>query len=341
MLQPLLCAAPITMTHKNFYDLILAIKHGDAEDVGKLLRRGANPNILGRALRQGEGRVSALAIAMERADTAMVEHLLRHGANPHDIDHVYSAPTPIGATTSALHFLCGVQMHASNWCAIAERLLDYGVRIEARNRAGLTALQLCTESGQDACRSFLVSTGADVLATNSAAAGPGPTMPATPLHGLAQSGQWKNGLLALVKRGADINAFDPDLNSPLDLAVARAVRAVESGSQAAANARVAICAWIAAGAHPSAVLIASYPENTWIGDALRMYRIDAAVACGDQRIVWHVLETAHDKQDANCQAAGARLDMRADDPDMAEALDLWLASGYGDDTPAPIPPDGS
>jgi hypothetical protein len=329
---------PINIMPKNYYDLISAIKHGDAADVGKLLRKGANPNVLGRALCPGEGRVSALAIAMERADPAMVEQLLQHGANPHDIDHLHSAPAAIGATTSALHFLCGVQMHASHWWMIADRLLAYGVRIDARNRGGFTALQLCAECGSDESRSFLVSAGADRLAISVQGAVPGAPLPATPLHRLAHSGQWKSGLLKLLGRGVDINAIDPDLNSPLDLVVARALRAMASGSQEATTAHLAICGWIAAGAKPSAALIASHPEITLIGDALRMYRIDAAVACGDQRIVWHVLESAHDKDDANCQAAGARLDMGTGDRGMAEALDLWLASGYGEDSPVSIPP---
>jgi hypothetical protein len=323
---------------KNYYDLISAIKHGDAADVGKLLRKGANPNVLGRALRPGEGRVSALAIAMERADPAMVEQLLQHGANPHDIDHLYSAPAAVGATTSALHFLCGLPMEGANWCAIAERLLAHGVRIDVRNRGGFTALQLCTDSGLYEGRSFLASAGADMLAGSAQDAVPRAPMPATPLHGLAQSGQWKNGLLKMLQRGADINAFDPDSNSPLDLVVARAMRTMAAGAHDARTAHLAVCGWIAAGAKPSATLIASHPEGTPIGDALRMYRIDAAVACGDQRLVWHVLETAHDKDDANCQAAGARLGMGTGDPGMAEALDLWLASGYGEDSHASIPP---
>lgn len=320
-----------TMTQKNFYDLISAIKHGQATDVGELLRKGANPNVLGRALRQGEGRVSALAIAIERADAPMVELLLDHGANLHDIDHVYSAPAPIGATTSALHFLCGVGMPGADWCAIAETLLAHGVAIDARNRAGLTALQLCTEDGLDEGRSLLVASGADMPAAVSLAATPAMPPPATPLHGLAQSGRWRKGLLKLIQGGADINTLDPDLNSPLDLAVARAERALKHGLQQAASAHQAIHGWIAAGAKPSAALLASHPEATAIGDALRMYRIDAAVACGEQRLVWHVLEAAHDKDDANCQAAGARLDLRAGNPGMAEVLDLWLASGFGDD----------
>jgi hypothetical protein len=329
----------INMTDKNFYDLISAIKHGSAADVGRLLRKGVNPNVLGRSLRQGEGRISALAIAIERADAAMVEQLLQHGANPQDIDYLYSAPAPIGATTSALHFLCGVLMDVSNWCAIAERLLAHGVRMDARNRAGFTALQLCTESGPDESRSFLVDMGADVLLASSNASAPGLPAPASPLHGFAQSGEWKNGLLKLVKRGADIDALDAHMNSPLDLVVARALGASESGSHGAANAHLAIHCWIAAGAKPSTALLASHPEDTLIGESLRMYRIDAAVACGDQRFVWHVLETMHDKEDANCQAAGARLDMRTEDPDVAEALDLWLASGFGDEAAAPIPHD--
>ena len=86
-------------------------------------------------------------------------------------------------------------------------------------------------------------------------------------------------------------------------------------------------------------MLASYPLDTAIGDALRLFRIDAAVACGDQRFVWHVLEADHDKHDADCQAAGARLDLGADNPDMAEVLDLWLASGFGDDALASIPLD--
>ncbi len=318
----------------NFYDLIFTIKHGQATDLAELLNKGANPNVLGRALRQDEGRISALAIAIERADAAMVDVLLQHGANLHDIDHVYSAPAPVGATTSALHFLCGVPMHADNWCAIAASLLAHGVRIDARNRLGLTALQLCTENDLEECRSFLVASGADVLLASTVNAVHGMPEPTTALHRLAYGGQWKNGLLKLVQRGADIDALDPYLNSPLDLVVARAVQALGNGSQHGATALRALHAWIAAGAKPSVALLASHAENNAIGDALRMYRIDAAVACGDQNFVWHVLETTHDKSDADCQAAGARLDLRADDPGMAEVLDLWLASGFGDAAPA-------
>ena len=74
------------MTHKTFYDLISAIKIGRSKDVGELLKKRANPNILGRALCEGEGCISALAIAIERGDAAMVELLLKYGANLHDID---------------------------------------------------------------------------------------------------------------------------------------------------------------------------------------------------------------------------------------------------------------
>lgn len=327
------------MTPRHYYDLISAIKQGQAADVDELLRKGANANVLGLALRPGEGRISALAIAIERADVAMVDLLLAHGANLHDIDHVYSAPAPIGATTSALHFLCGVQMQAFDWCAIAATLLSHGVHIDAHTRAGLTALELCTDNGLEECRNFLVASGADALAGNPQATEPGMPAPATPLHRLACSGQWKNGLLKLLKGGADIDTLDPDGNSPLDLAVAYAVRMRAERSQRIASAHLAIHGWISAGARPSTTLLDAHPEHTTIGDALRMYRIDAAVACGDQGFVWHVLENTHDKQDADCQAAGARLDLGTDHPDVAETLDLWLASGFGDDVSAPAPLD--
>jgi ankyrin repeat protein len=151
-----------TMPTNAFYDLVSAVKTGHAADVHALLKKGAQPNVLGYSMRRGEGRISALAIAIERTDTAIIHLLLAHGANVHDIDHVYSAPAPIGATTSALHFLCGVPMPASEWCAIAQLLLEHGVQIGARNRAGLSALQLCTGADMDECRSFLVDAGAGV-----------------------------------------------------------------------------------------------------------------------------------------------------------------------------------
>ena len=138
------------MTHKTFYDLISAIKIGRSKDVGELLKKRANPNILGRALCEGEGCISALAIAIERGDAAMVELLLRYGANLHDIHFVYSAPAPIGATTSALHFLCGVQMHASNWCAIAD------LRADNLDMAEALDLWLASGFGDDASASMLL-----------------------------------------------------------------------------------------------------------------------------------------------------------------------------------------
>jgi hypothetical protein len=334
--RPLPCQSEPATTERTYYDLITAVKQGHATDVAALLRKGANPNVLGRSLRQGEGRISALALAIERASPAMVELLLRHGANPHDIDYVYSAPAPVGATATALHFLCKVQMQAAKWCSVAGTLLAHGVPIDARNRAGLTALQLCTERGLDECRRFLVMAGADQHVEFPGGVTSGAPPPAIALHRMAQSGQWKHGLLKLLKGGHDIDAMDPDRNSPLDLAVAHAVRLSELGSARAAPAFQAIHGWIAAGARPCDALLASYPPGTKIGDALRMFRIDAAVACGDDRFVWHVLESDLDREDADCQAAGARLDLHDDSPDIAEALDLWLASGFGKDA---LPPD--
>ena len=319
------------MQAKTFYDMISAVKQGEAADVRALLKKGARPNVLGQSLRPGEGRISALAIAIERADVAIVEVLLLHGANPHDIDHVYSAPAAVGATTSALHFLCGIPMLASRWCAMAERLLAHGVAIDARNRAGLTALQLCQEARQDERRSFLVDWGAAVFDASAQPGTQGTPAPATLLHALAQSGRWRDALLRLVKAGADIDVLDPELHSPLDRAVARVVRVTPWGAHWAGPALQAFHGWIAVGARPSAGLLAAHPPSTAIGDALRMYRIDAAVACGDQLLVWHVLENTDDKGDADCQAAGARLDLDAGHPDMEEVLDLWLASGFGEE----------
>lgn len=75
--------------------LFEAVGRGDADEVERLLRAGADPNLVVEVTQQGHSgatfHLTPLTLAAQRGDVAMIERLVAAGADPHRQDDAFTA----------------------------------------------------------------------------------------------------------------------------------------------------------------------------------------------------------------------------------------------------------
>lgn len=224
-------------------DLIKAVRAGDGEAVGALIRRGVNVNAP-----EANG-TTALHWAVYQQDAALVKRLLAAGAKAQVANQFASTPMQEAAATGN--------------AGIIGMLLAAGADVESANAEGQTALMVVARTGNVDAARLLLDKGAKVNATESfggqsalmwAAAESQPAMIRLLLeHGASINARgavrdWQTRITAeprpkdrhrggftpllyaaregciecareLVKGGADMNLADPDRETPLVLAL--------------------------------------------------------------------------------------------------------------------------
>lgn len=118
---------------------------GDIEQIGELLREGADVNVI-----DGNG-LSPLHVAVATGGVPAIDFLLANGADPAN-----SGPD----NPSPLHFAAG-----AGWDQIIEAFITHKVDVNLRMSDGSTPLHHAARFGRFATAKFLVANGADVNAT--------------------------------------------------------------------------------------------------------------------------------------------------------------------------------
>ncbi|NXU95840.1 ASB18 protein, partial [Cettia cetti] len=207
----------------------LAARHGHAECLRHLLRRGAEPNL-------APGGRGPLHQACQAGHSLCLELLLEHGADPNLRSEEGAAPLHLCTARGSLRCARLLLRHGAAvelpseaggdtalHVAARHRLCDHArlylrrrARVDARNAHGETALSvLCAQPpgpGDDSRQLFrlLAAHGADVEARDGSCRSP-----------LQRACAAANAELArlLLRRGADANAIDYDGVSPLGWAL--------------------------------------------------------------------------------------------------------------------------
>ena len=169
---------------------------GDAAALQKALRDGANPNLL------GDGGSSMLMLAALRGQREHVELLLQAGAQP---DLRQTQKDSERGDTALLRALYGGHL------AIAQRLVDAGASLDARNRWDWGPVHMAAQSGCVPCLQWLAERGQPLDEPAPASRGETPAMLAA-AKGRVDALQW------LATRGIDLNRRDPHGKTALDWA---------------------------------------------------------------------------------------------------------------------------
>ena len=180
-LVALLAAAASAQTDTSGTALFQAIERGAVGDVERLLRTGANPNVV-----DAEG-VPALMAATVFADAEMVEVLLKHGADPNragpggatalmwavpDVEKVrllIARGANVNARSETERTAAARGRRYPRTVDLLRLLLDRGADLRAQDRAGSTALSLAIRSADVDVVRFLVEKGLDPNALSPAA----------------------------------------------------------------------------------------------------------------------------------------------------------------------------
>jgi ankyrin repeat protein len=192
-----------------------AVRANDAETAQLLIRAGANVKV---ANRYG---ITPLSLAATNANAAMVEALLKAGADP-------NVALPDGETTLMTAARTGN-------AAAVKALLIHGAKVDVTERQlGQTALMWAVAEDHAAAASVLIESGANVnarsailnfppfkwgvngmVSTNLPKGGWSPLMYAARQNAMASA-------RVLIDAGADVNAPDPEGQTPLLIAIANA-----------------------------------------------------------------------------------------------------------------------
>ena len=329
--------------------LLAAVQTGTDAEVAELLRSGADPNGVLRTADDEltEFKHSPLVLAMIAGSLEKVSVLLAAGADTHDIARIDLSQPPLDLVDNALQHL------VDNWdgskhstfIEIGELLLASGVDVNSRDTSGLTALHRAVVRNDQGLCKFLVDHDADPTISSEERYPSTPIDVAvelerteildllrekcadtkiemarlfSPLHRVAEFGNWHSMLLVLVKRGLDINARDIRGNRPLDL--------LPWSGKVDLNA---FYAFIAVGAQPSSTMLEDHEVKTPVGKALRMDRLSAAVRCGSADIVARVLAELP-RSASRTDIAGAEAAARRARGIVSDVLRQWLSKQAAD-----------
>jgi ankyrin repeat protein len=195
----------------------------DWRAVASLTRRHA-PKVL--SLRVGDDGWSPLHLAAVLDEAEVAALMLQKGADPNDQD--YDLQTPLHAVVNR---------------KIAEQLVQMGANVDCRDRSGFTPLHVAAADGHPEIAELLLAHGADVDAKDNNGRTPlheassgghfevaeqlfakgasvdprDEAMGWTPLH-LAVQHEYIHIMVLLMKKGADINAWDASGYTSLHLA---------------------------------------------------------------------------------------------------------------------------
>ena len=203
--------------------LMLAAQNGHAGVAELLLELGASAGIV-----DGEER-TALHYAARNGDAAVVRTLLDAGASASTADAYGQTPLHTAAESGneeTARLLLGAgaapnepdrifdstPLHLAVRCnrvCIAQRLVEWGADIDARNEGGRSALHIAAGYGHTEAVKALLAAGADANLRDA--------REETPLHRPAYF-QHLDCITALVEGGADLNAADENGNTPLHIA---------------------------------------------------------------------------------------------------------------------------
>ena len=182
-------ADPNSVSDEGFAPLHAAAKHGHVEVAKLLIGSGADVNIRGR------GDLTPLHVAAAEGQVGVMWLLLQRGASVDARDR--EGWTPLHA--------------AARYCRAeaAKLLIEHGADVNARERNGGTPLHVAVAAGCAEVARLLVESGADVNAEGEGGL--------TPLHVAALLGDAETAKL-LIERGANVNARSRSGETPLHYA---------------------------------------------------------------------------------------------------------------------------
>ena len=186
--------------------LMIASAAGDSHSVRAILLRGGR---VGAADRTGRRPLHA---AVRGGHTAVVEALLKAGADP-------SARYGNNLKVSPLQLAC-----SSRDAAVTTALLKHGADVKGSDGFGFTALHWAAYRGEPCVLDALIEAGADTEARSSQvwlAGHQDSHVGLTPLHIAAFFRRSSTPRMSvLLRRGADVNARDGHMQTPLHLVAA-------------------------------------------------------------------------------------------------------------------------
>lgn len=216
-----------------------AVVNHDAEMVGKLLERGANPN----EYEGGTHSPLRLAIHTSEGDTAIIKQLLDAGAKPTEKELKVAVsvgyPQPLkmlleaGAkipapTANSDNIYCNFEIYSVAPVECAELLLQAGAKVtDTYNQSKRTPLHSIAHGGHPQMVGFLVKNGIDINARDERGR--------TPL-GMGVTNATM--IQELIKHGADVNAQDNEGNTPLMNEYLTDIKAINALLQAGANPNI-------------------------------------------------------------------------------------------------------